>query len=257
MRGAPAFGIVDQVGRKGRKSHMRKSTPAQWGLRVLVYILGLFFLAMGVAFSVNSNLGVSPVNSLPYVISQVSGAAMSACVIVVFCSYIALQVLILRREFKPINLLQIAFSTIFGYFVDFAKWIVGDFALPTYAGQLAMLAISILFIAVGVILYIDVELVPMPMEGLSLAMAKKLNIPFHNMKIIVDCVVVAASIAVSFLFLHGLVGIREGTVITAIVTGKVMALLKKPISPAVQRLCFSGPARRDEQGRETEEAEGL
>lgn len=237
---------------------MKKSTPIQWAIRVLFYVLGLFFLAMGVAFSVNSNLGVSPVNSLPYVISQVSGTAMSLCVIIVFCTYILLQVVILRKEFRPINLLQIVFSTIFGYFVDFAKWIVGDFALPTYAGQLAMLAISILFIAVGVVLYIEVDLVPMPMEGLSLAMAKKTNVPFHNMKIIVDCVVVVAGIGVSFLFLHSLVGIREGTVITAIVTGKVMALVKKPLSPILQKCCFDGGTAPDpEVVEELEELEGM
>ena len=235
---------------------MKKSTPVQWGVRVACYVLGLFFLAMGVAFSVNSNLGVSPVNSLPYVISQVSGVAMSRCVIVVFCSYIALQALLLRREFRPIDLLQIVFSTIFGYFVDFAKLIVGDFALPTYVGQLAMLAVSIVFISIGVVLYIEVDLVPMPMEGLSLAVAKKLGIPFHNMKIIVDCVVVAAGIAVSLLFLHGLVGIREGTVITAIVTGKVMALVKKPLSPLLRRLCFGPDGSEPEEVRELEELEG-
>lgn len=222
---------------------MKKSTPIQWGVRALLYILGLFFLAVGVAFSVNSNPGVSPVNSLPYVLSQISGRAMSACVIVLFCSYIALQALILRREFKAVNLLQIVFSTVFGYFVDFAKWLLGDFALPTYAGQLGMLAISIVFIAVGVVLYIEVDLVPMPMEGLSLAISKKRGIPFHNMKIVVDCVVVAAGVALSLLLLGGLVGIREGTVITAIVTGKVMALVKRPLSPVLQRLCFAQPQR--------------
>ena len=236
---------------------MRKSTPIQWGLRVLLYMLGLFLLAVGVAFSINSNLGVSPVNSLPYVVSQISGTAMSTCVIIVFCSYILLQVLILRKEFNPINLLQIVFSTAFGYFVDFAKWIVGDFALPTYAGQLAMLAISIVFIAVGVLLYLDVELVPMPMEGLSLALAKKTNVPFHNMKIIIDCIVVALGVALSFLFLHSLVGIREGTVITAIVTGKLMAVLKKFITPVVQRICFGSSGPEDEQLKEMEELEGV
>jgi len=217
---------------------MKKSTPAQWGIRVLLYILGLFFLALGVAFSVNSNLGVSPVNSLPYVVSQVSGAALSTCVIIVFCFYIVLQIVILRRDFHPINLCQIIFSTIFGYFVDFAKWVVGDFALPTYFGQLVLLAISIVFVALGVVLYIEVDLVPMPMEGLSMTISKKLNIPFPTMKIIVDCTVVVAGIVISFVFLHSLVGIREGTVITAIVVGKVVGLFKKPLSPVIQKLCF-------------------
>lgn len=219
---------------------MRKSTPVQWVIRVLLYVLGLFLMAFGVAIAANSNLGISPVNSLPYVVSAVVSRDPGTCVTLVFCSYILLQIIILRREFKLINLLQIVFSTIFGYFVNFTKAIVGDFAIPTYAGQLLMLAVSIVFIAVGVVLYIEVEMVPMPMEGLSLAIAGRVGIPFHNMKIIIDCLVVAAGVALSFLCLHELVYIREGTVITAIVTGKVMALVKKPISPFVQRVCFGG-----------------
>ena len=130
------------------------------------------------------------------------------------------------------------FSTIFGYFVDFAKWVVGDFAIPTYFGQLAMLAASILLIALGVLLYMDVQLVPMPMEGLSSTIAKKLGKPFSTMKTVVDCVVVATGVVLCFIFLGGLDGIREGTIITAIVTGKVIGILKKWITPQINRICF-------------------
>ena len=184
---------------------MRKSTPAQWVVRVLVYVLGLLFLAFGVAISANSDLGISPVNSLPYVVSAVTPDSLRLgpialelnpgnCVVIVFCSYILLQILILRR----------------------------------------------LFIAIGVVLYIGVELVPMPMEGLSLAIADKTGMAFHNMKIVIDCVVVLTGAALSFLCLRELVYIREGTIITAIVTGKVMAMVKKPLSPLVEKICFGG-----------------
>ena len=217
---------------------MRKSTPVQFLIRVIIYIIGLFFLALGVAVSVNSNLGISPVNSLPYVISQVVNKALGTCVIVVFCSYIVLQIIILRKEFNPINLLQIVFSTIFGYFVDFAKLLVGDWVLPGYLGRLVMLAISIVLIALGVLLYVEVDLVPMPMEGLSMTIAKKLKKPFPTMKMVVDCVVVCAGIVISFVVFHKLVGIREGTVITALVTGTIIAVMKKPLSPVLQKLCF-------------------
>jgi len=219
---------------------MRKSSAAQWVYRVLIYILGLFLMAFGVAIAANSDLGISPVNSLPYVVSAVVNRDPGTCVTLVFCSYILLQIIILRKEFKIINLLQIVFSTIFGYFVNFTKAIVGDFAIPTYPGKLLMLAVSIVFIALGVVLYIEVEMVPMPMEGLSLAIAGKTGVAFHNMKIIIDCVVVVVGAALSFLCLHKLVYIREGTIITAIVTGKVMALVKKPLSPLVQNVCFGG-----------------
>lgn len=53
-------------------------------IRLLIYILGLLILALGVAFSINSNLGVSPVSSLPYVISQITGIEMGKCVIFIY-----------------------------------------------------------------------------------------------------------------------------------------------------------------------------
>lgn len=217
---------------------MKKSTPVQFVFRVLIYCFGLFLMALGVAFSVNSNLGVSPVNSLPYVVSQIIGIQMGSCVTAIFCFYILLQIVLLRKDFKPVNFLQIVFSTIFGYFVDFAKMLVGDFAIPTYFGQLAMLAISIVLIALGVLMYMDVELVPMPMEGLSSTIARKLNKPFPTMKTVIDCVVVMTGVILCFVFFGKLDGIREGTVITAVVTGKLIAVFKKPISPVVKKICF-------------------
>ena len=207
---------------------MKKSTPLQMACRILIYCFALLLMAFGVALSVNSNLGVSPVNSLPYVISQIIHVRMGTCVTAIFCFYILLQILILRRDFRPINLLQIVFSTIFGYFVDFAKALVGDFAIPTYLGQLTMLLASIVLIALGVLLYMEVQLVPMPMEGLS----------FPTMKTVVDCLVVLIGVVLSFVFLGRLEGIREGTVITAAVVGKLIAVFRKPLSPAVRKICF-------------------
>ena len=217
---------------------MKKSTPAQFVIRILIYCLGLMSLAFGVAFSVNSNLGVSPVNSLPYVISRILNVQMGTCVTAVFCFYILLQILILRRKFNPVNLLQIVFSTIFGYFVDFAKMVLGDFAIPTYFGQLTMLAISIPLIALGIVLYMDAQLVPMPMEGLSSCLAEKFGMSFPNMKTIIDCLVVGIGLILCFVFLGGLDGLREGTIITAVVTGKVIAIFKKPLSPILKKICF-------------------
>ena len=217
---------------------MKKSTPAQFVIRIFIYCFALLLMALGVALSVNSNLGVSPVNSLPYVVSQILNVQMGTCVTVIFCFYILLQWIILRKEFQIIQLLQIAFSTIFGYFVDLAKGLVGTFALPGYLGQLTMLAASIVLIALGVLLYMDAQLVPMPMEGLASTIAKKLNKPFSTMKMTVDCLAVIIGIVLSFAFLGKLDGIREGTIITAVLVGKLIAVFRKPISPIIKKICF-------------------
>jgi len=206
--------------------------------RLLIYILGLFFLAIGVAFSVNSNLGVSPVNSLPLIISNISGIKMGTCVTAVFSAFVLTQILILRRDFKWINLLQVLFATIFGYFVNFAKALLGSFAIPTYIGQIIMLSISIFFIALGLTFYLSAKIVPMPMEGLTAAMVMKLpGISFHKMKIVLDTAAVAGAAVLSLVFRGNIDGLGEGTLITALACGKLMAVLMKRIQPYLDKLC--------------------
>ena len=231
---------------------MRKSSLPQWGIRVVFYCIALFFMALGVAFSANSDLGISPVNSLPYVISDIVRMQPGTCVTIVFCAYILVQIILLRKEFNPVNLFQIVFSTIFGYFVNFTKWMVGDFLLPGgYIGRLAMQCVGIVFVAFGVFLYLDVELVPMPMEGMTMAIAKKVGKPFPTVKTIVDCTVVAIGVILTIVCLRLIpfkdagVRIREGTILAALVTGKVIEIMRKPLSPIVKRICFGDQPSQD------------
>ena len=230
---------------------MRKSTLPQWGIRILFYCIALFLMALGVAFSANSDLGISPVNSLPYVISDIFKMQPGTCVTAVFCFYIVVQILLLRKEFNPVDLLQIVFSTIFGYFVNFSKWIVGDFLFPGgYAGRLLMQCVGIVFVAFGVFLYLEVDLVAMPMEGMTMAIAKKSGKPFPTVKTIVDCTTVAIGIVLTIVCLHLIpfrdpgVRIREGTILAALVTGKVIQIMRKPLAPIVQKICFGSSEKQ-------------
>jgi len=215
-------------------------TNSKFIYRILVYILGMFSLSFGVAFSINSRLGVSPVNSLPYIISLILEVKIGVAVIVVFSSYILVQFLMLRAEFKWINMTQLIFSTIFGYFVNFAKFILGDFSIPTYAGQLVMLAISIFLVAIGICLYMDARLVNMPMEGMTHAITEKIfrGLPFHDVKVIMDTIVVTTGVILSVVFLGNVSGVREGTILCALTVGRMMKPLQKIILPVIEKICF-------------------
>jgi uncharacterized membrane protein YczE len=217
---------------------MNKTKAAQLAARLGIYCLGLLVLAFGIALSVNCQLGVSPVSSLPYVVSQILQISLGTCTTIVYSVYILLQMLLNGRKFQPALLLQLIFSTIFGYFVDFAKLVLGDFVLPTYFGQLAMLAASILLIGFALVLYIEVNLAPMPAEGLVGCLAGKLGKPFSTMKTLFDCTSVLVGAVLCFLFLGKLVGIREGTVVTALLAGKIMGILRKPLCPLIKKVCF-------------------
>ncbi|MBR2048121.1 MAG: hypothetical protein IKC09_06850 [Oscillospiraceae bacterium] len=216
---------------------MNKHTILKFLTRMAVYCVGLLILAFGVVLSVNSNLGVSPVSSLPYVISVIARAPLGICVTLTYCGFILLQVLIQRRDFKAVNLLEILFSTIFGYFVDFAELILNGFTFESYAGRLGMLTVSIVLIAVGLTIYVGAHLVPMPMEGLVGCISDKTGKAFSTVKTVIDCIVVLTGIVLSLVFLGSVEGIREGTVITAIVTGKIVGIARKYLVPILDRIC--------------------
>ena len=210
--------------------------------RVAVYIMGLLILAFGVVFAINSDLGISPVNSLPFAVSITSGIGMGISVTAFFLLCLLAQVVLLRRDFKLINLTQIIYSFIFGYFVEFARFVKGNFAFPTYFGQLAMLAISLLLIPIGLSMYLEAKLVPMPSEGLVIAITQKLpKMTFARIKVIFDCVLVALAILLTLIVLGNVQGVREGTVISAIFIGKLMPPARRVISHILGNMGFYPP----------------
>lgn len=215
-----------------------KVKPAKLAVRLGIYLVGLVILAFGITLSVNSNLGVSPVTSLPYVVSQVLNVTLGTCTIIVYTIYIFLQMILKGGKFQPVLLLQLVFSTLFGYLVDGIKLLMGDFIPTTYFGQLAMLAASIVVLSFSLVLYIDVKIAPMPPEGLVTCLADKLGKPFPKIKTLFDCASVLTGLTLCFLFLGKVVGVREGTIVTALLVGKLAGLFRKLLTPFIQKTCF-------------------
>ena len=210
--------------------------------RVAVYILGLLVLAFGVVFSINSDLGISPVNSIPFATSVVFEIRMGIIATTFFILCVVMQIIVLRKDFKVINLTQIFYSFIFGYFVDFARFVKADFAFPTYLGQLLMMVISIVLIATGLSLYLETKLVPMPSEGLVLAFVQKFpNLTFARAKVMLDSTLVVIAIVLTLVALGSVQGVREGTVLSAIFIGKLVPHTRKFVVLALDKVGFYPP----------------
>lgn len=206
--------------------------------RSLLYSLGLFIMAIGVSVSKISNLGVSPVNSIPCVISSIVGINMGVCTTIVFILFIGIQILIMRRDFKWHNLLQILCSTLFGFFVSLTNSLVG-ICLPecnNYIIQLVYILISIVLVALGILFYIEANILSLPAEGVMQALSHKTGIPLSTSKIIFDISVVVIATIFSLLFLHELNGVREGTIIAAIGVGPCLRSLTKHLKKPLNTL---------------------
>lgn len=222
-----------------------KEKGIQRAKHLLVYCAGLFIMAIGVSFSATADLGMSPVNSIPYVLSEIFTAlSMGTWIIIIFSLYIAIQFLILWRNFQPWRVLQLICTTIFGYFTDFtnllADWFLPDPARMTfhpalvYGVRLLYLFVSMLLIALGILLYLAPNLISLPGEGIMQVIADKLHKPLPVVKMSFDCTVSAIALIISLIYFRQFHGIREGTIIAAFGVGKILGLYE-PLKPALFR----------------------
>ncbi len=218
----------------------------RWTKRLIVYCAGLFIMAVGVVFSVKSALGVSPVTCLANVLYQIvqttrlTGVGLGVCTTASYCLYILAELIILRRDFEPKMLLQIAASFFFGFLVSCATKLFAFLPAPeTYVMRMVFLLCSVPLVALGVMLYLAPQILPTPGEGMSLAISKKTGLSVGSSKTIFDSCMVLISGITSLAYFHTLVGVREGTVICALTIGFVMKLFmrvfEKPLMRFVER----------------------
>lgn len=209
---------------------------------VFCFVLGLLILASGVSFSVKSDLGVSPVSSLPYVYSRILDVDMGITTAALFSLYVFAQILLLRRQYQWKNLLQLPVGLLFGTFVSLTNRLM-FFNMPDYyVLRLLFMCISIFLVALGLTLILGAEIAPQPPEGLMLAIQQKSGWNFSAIKVAFDCTGVALAALSSLLFMHALVGVREGTVLSAISIGLVMAQIRKLMGKRLQTFLMQTPA---------------
>lgn len=100
--------------------------------RYLLLLIGLAIMAFGVAFSIKASLGTSPISSVPYVVSLFAPLTVGTATITMHCVFIILQILILRKNYHPIQLMQLPVAFFFGYLTDFGVWAVQKISYDTY-----------------------------------------------------------------------------------------------------------------------------
>ena len=80
-------------------------------LRIALYLVGIIVLALGITLKTKTNLGVSPIISIPYAVAQIFGYETGTAVFVAYLIFIVLRIVLLKGKFPPF--LTSAFITIF------------------------------------------------------------------------------------------------------------------------------------------------
>lgn len=202
-----------------------------------MYFIGLFVMTIGIALSVKSNLGVSPVSSIPYTITCVWGIEMGKATILFHIVLVLIQILVLRKNFKLVQLLQVLIGVVFGYFTTFCNYMVSFLPTPDNLGiRILMVLASTVFVAVGIFLYLPADLIPLAGEGCMQAVSTVTHIEFAKVKIGFDCTMVLVSAVTCLTVLHSLGSVGVGTIIAAVLVGTLVGIINRAFGRQRDRL---------------------
>ncbi len=206
----------------------QKIESENYAVRFVVYLIGLFIMTLGVSMSVKSNLGVSPVSSIPYTITCIIGLEMGKATILFHIVLVILQIAILRKDFQAKNLLQIIVGIVFGYFTTFSNYLFSFLPTPeNLLIRLAMMLCSTVVIAFGIFLYLPADIIPLAGEGAMKAISDKTQVLFSKVKVCFDISMVAISLCACLLILHRLGSVGAGTVVAAVLVGSILGVINK------------------------------
>lgn len=196
----------------------------------LIFLAGLFISSLGVSLVTKADLGTSPISSIPYVLSLNFPYTLGEFTIIFSILLILIQLAILRKNFKLEHALQIPISFLFGYFIDFTMALI-DFVHPqSYPVKIIYLLIGCLILGFGVYLEILADVAMLPGESFVRAVVTLWKTDFGTTKIIFDVSMTAIAGLLSLLYASRLEGVREGTVVAALLVGFIARLLGKLIS---------------------------
>lgn len=207
--------------------------------RYILFVISLFFAAFGVAITKRGELGVSPISSVVNVMSSFSDSVSLGTWLVIWnCILILGQIVLLRKNFMPVQLLQIPLSFLFGIFTDFGMYCVSFIAVPNYAVRIILVLVGTLTLGFGISLSVVANVIMNSGEAFVKAVSDRTGIRFGNVKIGFDICCVLASVILSLILFSGtVVGTREGTVLTALLTGIVVNFfvkrIEKPLNSAL------------------------
>lgn len=205
-------------------------------LRYFVLIIGLLFSAFGVALAKTAELGVTPISSVANVLSyKFTALSLGSWLIIWNCALIAGQIILLRKDFRLIQLLQIPLSFLFGWFTDLGLWCTSAIPADIYIVRLAMVFAGIIVLAFGISLSVAAGVIMNSGEAFVKAISDVSDKNFGNIKIGFDIGCVLTSVLLSLIFFKmKIIGTREGTVISAVLTGIVVKFFNKKLGGPVK-----------------------
>lgn len=237
LNAAEAARLIDNIGRE------RATAAAHANLvqRYVWFLAGVAINSFGISLITKSALGTSPISSVPYVLDLAFAPTLGEFTFALNTLYVILQIALLRRDFKPIQILQLAVNLMFSGIIDISMGLLWWFNPTTLPLQLLSLVVGCAILAFGVAIEVAPNVLVVPGEGLVRTISSVSGKPFGLCKNAFDITCVIIAVALSFIFFGRLNGLGIGTIIAAILVGRLCNLynMHLPLVTYVARLSRS------------------
>ena len=191
--------------------------------RYLVFLVGLLCVSCGVALITKADLGTSPIAAIPYSLTLILPVMTMGRWMIVFNLFLVLlQLALLRRAADWRDLaLQSVITLGFGSLVDVALTALRAVVPGAYPEKLGLLLIGCCVLALGAWLEVVADVVMLPGDAFTRVLARVTGIEFGKVRVV---------------FLRALVGVREGTLISALLVGNIIRAYARLLGPSARRL---------------------
>lgn len=168
--------------------------------------VSLFIMTLGVALCVRSALGSSVISAIPFVMSIAGENDMAPALTIGEYTYlmnalfVGLQIILLNRRFKPVQLFQLIIGFLFGYFLDLNMMLTSIVDVDSLTVKIVAQLAGCTVLGLGISLEIRCGSVTMPGEGITVAVSQVTRMPFAKAKIIVDTLLVVTAVILGYCF---------------------------------------------------------
>ena len=204
--------------------------------RYFFFILGLIINSFGVAFITKSALGTSQISSIPYVLSlKFTNLSFGQTTFIFNMLFILIQLLTLKKDFRPIQFLQIAANILFSSFIDVSMTLLTGLNPQTIPLRTLSLLVGCAILAVGISVEVAPDVIKVPGEGIVHAISRVSGMEFGKVKIRFDVTLIIIAIVLSFLFFQRLNGVGLGTIVSAILIGPMISFMNRHL-PGIEKI---------------------
>lgn len=212
--------------------------------QLLSFSLGTTLNAVGISLITKAYLGTSPISSLPFVLSLGLKPSFGTFTFLFNMLFIAGQILLLRRKFQPVQLLQVPVTIVFSLLIDLFMHLFRHIKPKNYVFSLILLFCGCCVMAFGITLSIRAKFIMTPADAFVRALSEFLDEPFGNIKVRFDMLLMFLAVICSFQLFGKFRGVREGTLMSSFLVGNLINFYQRHLPATLHLPKFRLPNTR-------------